>query len=76
MPDPSATNVADQTPVWSHAKLQELAESFLMEFMGCIQSGKLNALIIVLTAIINGKAPTHINNGSDLDEIIQCRIGT
>ena len=75
-PDPKATNVADQTVVWSHAKLQELAESFLMEFMGCIQSGKLDALIIVLKAIINGKAPTHINNGSEFDKIIQHRIGT
>ena len=70
MPDPSATNVADQTPVWSHAQLQELAASFLMEFMGCIQSGKLNAFIIVLKATINGKAPTFINNGSEFDKII------
>ena len=74
MPDPSATIVADQTPVWCHAKLQELAASFLMELMGCNQSGKLNAPIIVLNAIINGKAPTHINNGSEFDNIIQHRI--
>ena len=47
-----------------------------MEFMGCIQCGKLHALIIVLKAIINGKAPTHINNGSDFDKTIKFRIGT
>ena len=47
-----------------------------MEFMGCIQLGKLTALIVVLKAIINGNKPTHINNGSDFDKIIQFRIGT
>ena len=47
-----------------------------MELMGCIQLGKLTALIVVLKAIINGNKPTHISNGSDFDKTIQFRIGT
>ena len=76
MPDPSSADVANQTPVSCHAKLQALSQTFLMECMGCIQHGKLTALIVVLKAIINGNKPTHINNGSDFDKIIQFRIGT
>ena len=63
MPNPAAKDIADQAPAWSNAKLQVLASSFLIEFMGCIHAGELNVLIIVLKSIMNGKPPTFINNG-------------